>query len=266
MIDLIWFLLSAYFSVDPSGWWTGRIRGREGLFPGNYVEKIWARLEKDLVLVDMDSVFIEKYVYFVESSTNCLLKKLPVNCSQLHGRSSSIMETGLLMVDLADIWATSKLFCMVLYELHTEDMAVMVIIVKKQIHKRAKSCSGFYLCCPKLSCAERHSNKIFDFESTFLWAVTSLKMTQKLKLQPEWRSDLKILHCFLAFTVFLLAWSFYSRSKSNTAQYSWLRQQHKINGTHLKMYWICKYELDCYVCTVTNLLRWIKAIDRNFWS
>ncbi|XP_020789005.1 unconventional myosin-If [Boleophthalmus pectinirostris] len=25
---------------DPSGWWTGRIRGREGLFPGNYVEKI----------------------------------------------------------------------------------------------------------------------------------------------------------------------------------------------------------------------------------
>ncbi|KAM4549321.1 unconventional myosin-If isoform 1-T2 [Odontesthes bonariensis] len=25
---------------DPTGWWTGRIRGREGLFPGNYVEKI----------------------------------------------------------------------------------------------------------------------------------------------------------------------------------------------------------------------------------
>ncbi|KAM7409711.1 hypothetical protein PAMA_001279 [Pampus argenteus] len=25
---------------DPSGWWTGRVRGREGLFPGNYVEKI----------------------------------------------------------------------------------------------------------------------------------------------------------------------------------------------------------------------------------
>ncbi|XP_032429054.1 unconventional myosin-If [Xiphophorus hellerii] len=25
---------------DPSGWWTGRIQGREGLFPGNYVEKI----------------------------------------------------------------------------------------------------------------------------------------------------------------------------------------------------------------------------------
>uniref|UniRef100_A0A8C5AII1 Myosin IF n=1 Tax=Gadus morhua TaxID=8049 RepID=A0A8C5AII1_GADMO len=25
---------------DPSGWWTGKIQGREGLFPGNYVEKI----------------------------------------------------------------------------------------------------------------------------------------------------------------------------------------------------------------------------------
>ncbi|XP_020512052.1 unconventional myosin-If [Labrus bergylta] len=25
---------------DATGWWTGRIRGREGLFPGNYVEKI----------------------------------------------------------------------------------------------------------------------------------------------------------------------------------------------------------------------------------
>ncbi|XP_071970523.1 unconventional myosin-Ie-like [Engystomops pustulosus] len=25
---------------DPSGWWQGRIRGRDGLFPGNYVEKI----------------------------------------------------------------------------------------------------------------------------------------------------------------------------------------------------------------------------------
>ncbi|XP_048450380.1 unconventional myosin-Ie-like, partial [Rhincodon typus] len=25
---------------DPSGWWVGRIRGKEGLLPGNYVEKI----------------------------------------------------------------------------------------------------------------------------------------------------------------------------------------------------------------------------------
>ena len=25
---------------DPSGWWTGKLRGKEGLFPGNYVEKV----------------------------------------------------------------------------------------------------------------------------------------------------------------------------------------------------------------------------------
>uniref|UniRef100_H2XJI6 SH3 domain-containing protein n=2 Tax=Ciona intestinalis TaxID=7719 RepID=H2XJI6_CIOIN len=25
---------------DASGWWSGRIGNREGLFPGNYVEKI----------------------------------------------------------------------------------------------------------------------------------------------------------------------------------------------------------------------------------
>lgn len=25
---------------DPSGWWQGRHRGKEGMFPGNYVEKI----------------------------------------------------------------------------------------------------------------------------------------------------------------------------------------------------------------------------------
>ncbi|XP_042372662.1 unconventional myosin-Ie-like [Plectropomus leopardus] len=25
---------------DPSGWWFGKLRGREGMFPGNYVEKI----------------------------------------------------------------------------------------------------------------------------------------------------------------------------------------------------------------------------------
>ncbi|KAL9988179.1 hypothetical protein ACROYT_G002589 [Oculina patagonica] len=25
---------------DPSGWWTGKLHGREGLFPSNYIEKI----------------------------------------------------------------------------------------------------------------------------------------------------------------------------------------------------------------------------------
>lgn len=26
--------------ADPSGWWTGRLRGKQGLFPNNYVTKI----------------------------------------------------------------------------------------------------------------------------------------------------------------------------------------------------------------------------------
>ena len=26
--------------ADPSGWWKGRLRGREGLFPNNYIEMI----------------------------------------------------------------------------------------------------------------------------------------------------------------------------------------------------------------------------------
>ncbi|KAJ3600036.1 hypothetical protein NHX12_033988 [Muraenolepis orangiensis] len=41
--DEISFDVSDVFQLvkeDPSGWWTGKIQGREGLFPGNYVEKI----------------------------------------------------------------------------------------------------------------------------------------------------------------------------------------------------------------------------------
>ncbi|NXI95068.1 MYO1E protein, partial [Psophia crepitans] len=30
----------AFFVIDPSGWWTGRLRGKQGLFPNNYVTKI----------------------------------------------------------------------------------------------------------------------------------------------------------------------------------------------------------------------------------
>ena len=33
------FVLIIMF-VDPSGWWKGRLRGREGLFPNNYIEMI----------------------------------------------------------------------------------------------------------------------------------------------------------------------------------------------------------------------------------
>ncbi|CAL8396174.1 unnamed protein product [Boreogadus saida] len=41
--DEISFNINDVFNLvkeDPSGWWTGKIQGREGLFPGNYVEKI----------------------------------------------------------------------------------------------------------------------------------------------------------------------------------------------------------------------------------
>ena len=29
-----------YVVVDASGWWKGRFKGREGLFPNNYIEKL----------------------------------------------------------------------------------------------------------------------------------------------------------------------------------------------------------------------------------
>ncbi|CAL8267575.1 unnamed protein product [Arctogadus glacialis] len=41
--DEISFNINDVFDLvkeDPSGWWTGKSQGREGLFPGNYVEKI----------------------------------------------------------------------------------------------------------------------------------------------------------------------------------------------------------------------------------
>uniref|UniRef100_A0A8C3SKW1 Myosin IE n=1 Tax=Chelydra serpentina TaxID=8475 RepID=A0A8C3SKW1_CHESE len=41
--DELSFNANEYIEIvreDPSGWWRGRIRGKEGLFPGNYVEKL----------------------------------------------------------------------------------------------------------------------------------------------------------------------------------------------------------------------------------
>jgi len=32
--------------VDPSGWWRGRLRGKEGLFPNNYVQKLWQQQQQ----------------------------------------------------------------------------------------------------------------------------------------------------------------------------------------------------------------------------
>ena len=45
---LFWVLKRFYTSVfsDDSGWWTGRLRGREGLFPSNYIEKMWWHLHR----------------------------------------------------------------------------------------------------------------------------------------------------------------------------------------------------------------------------
>lgn len=32
--------LQFQFVLDKAGWWRGRLRGKEGLFPANYIEKI----------------------------------------------------------------------------------------------------------------------------------------------------------------------------------------------------------------------------------
>lgn len=29
-----------FYYIDPSGWWTGKIGRKEGLFPSNYVEEV----------------------------------------------------------------------------------------------------------------------------------------------------------------------------------------------------------------------------------
>ena len=33
-------LLVLFLFIDPAGWWSGRLKGKDGLFPANYVEKI----------------------------------------------------------------------------------------------------------------------------------------------------------------------------------------------------------------------------------
>lgn len=37
---LLPFTATISLPADPSGWWTGRLRGKQGLFPNNYVTKI----------------------------------------------------------------------------------------------------------------------------------------------------------------------------------------------------------------------------------
>lgn len=33
-------IYALFVCLDASGWWTGRLRGKQGLFPNNYVTKI----------------------------------------------------------------------------------------------------------------------------------------------------------------------------------------------------------------------------------
>lgn len=46
LLFVIWYnmiytiLYFCALSLDASGWWFGRLRGKEGMFPGNYVEKL----------------------------------------------------------------------------------------------------------------------------------------------------------------------------------------------------------------------------------
>jgi len=39
LIEYIEFTCLQYIP-DPTGWWTGKLRNKEGLFPSNYVESI----------------------------------------------------------------------------------------------------------------------------------------------------------------------------------------------------------------------------------
>lgn len=36
---------------DQAGWWRGRLRGKEGLFPANYIEKIWPTKHRYTILL-----------------------------------------------------------------------------------------------------------------------------------------------------------------------------------------------------------------------
>lgn len=51
--------------LDPSGWWKGRLRGKEGVFPNNYIEKIWS-----LSLSDQENL----HYFFHEQLRSCFTK------------------------------------------------------------------------------------------------------------------------------------------------------------------------------------------------
>ena len=124
-------------------------------------------------------------------------------------------------VELSDIWATHNLFGMVLYEESAGDIAVMVIIIKSQIH--CKELLGFHLCrCPRPSCSKWHSNKIFDFtrtpSNTFLlllhWKLLKAQLTALKAENPALLSGVYSVYICLKLL---------SRATFSTAQYSWLK-------------------------------------------
>ena len=39
VLDLVWLYGMDADAIDPSGWWLGILRGKQGLFPANYVDE-----------------------------------------------------------------------------------------------------------------------------------------------------------------------------------------------------------------------------------
>lgn len=50
--------LQFQFVLDKSGWWRGRLRGKEGLFPANYIEKIWPITKRYTMLINWMAPFL----------------------------------------------------------------------------------------------------------------------------------------------------------------------------------------------------------------
>lgn len=91
---------------DPSGWWTGRIRGKEGLFPGNYVEKIWTDFSLSRTVCLLRNIQSNKYAFLLKIRGKKYVVVLHVCTAHLYHSGNG-----------ADIWGASRLFDTILYEL-----------------------------------------------------------------------------------------------------------------------------------------------------
>lgn len=58
-----YMILNKY--IDPSGWWQGRLRGKQGLLPGNYVQKLWWRHPKGRKTI----ISITKNIWWAQKTT-----------------------------------------------------------------------------------------------------------------------------------------------------------------------------------------------------